>query len=145
MNKNIYVVTSNTNNKFKVEAVFSNYEFAEKFCDLENSMLDDFRRQDEGFYIKNFKLDSRKVPENQCYKSFWDFKIIINKDVQEYGKILYVGTSKELVHVNKTQDVEIYNDEVIYCRSYISKREAEDIAKETWQMYEQKQAVKEGI
>ena len=42
-------------------------------------------------------------------------------------------------------DVEIYNDEVIYCRSYISKHEAEEIAKETWQMYEQKQVVKEGM
>lgn len=142
MNKNVYVVTSNTCNKFKVEGVFSTYEYAEQFCDLECSKLDDFKKQDEGYYIKNFKLDARKVPENQCYKTFWDYKIIINKDVQEYGKITYVGTSKEMVHINKTQDVEIYNGEVIYCRSYISKSEAEEIAKETWQMYEQKQLIK---
>lgn len=145
MNKNVYVVTSNTYNKFKVEGVFSTYENAEQFCDVEGSKMDDFKRQDEGYFIKNCKIDSRKIPENQCYKSFWDYKIIINKDVQEYGKILYVGTSKELVHINKTQDVEIYDDEVIYCRSYISKHEAEEIAKETWQMYEQKQVVKEKV
>lgn len=141
MNKNVYVVVSNTNNKFKTEGVFSTYENAERFCEVENSMIEEFRKQDEGFYIKPHKIDARKIPDNQCYKSYWDYSVIINQDIQEYGKIKFCGSNKELVHINKLQDVEIYNGEIIYCRSYISKQEAENIAKEQWQIYEQKQAL----
>lgn len=142
MTKSICVVYSNTCNKFKVEAVFSNYEDADRFCELENSMIEDFKREDEGFYIKCLKLDCRKVPDNQTYKNFWDYGVIIDKDIQDYGKIKECGCGKELVHIKKLQDVEIYNDEIIYCRSYVSKKEAENIAKEQWQMYEQKQLMK---
>lgn len=142
MNKNIYVVISNISNKTKVEGVFSCYNFAEKFCDLENSKLEEFRKQDEGFDIRAFKIDARKVPDNQCYKKYWDYAVNINKDVQDFGKITYAGDGKELVHINKLQDVEIYNGEYIYCRSYISKQECEQIAKEHWQSFEQKQIIK---
>ncbi len=148
MSKNIYVVVSNMFNKVKIEAVFSCYEYAEKFCDLENSKIEEFRKADEGFTIRQFRIDSRKVPDNQCYKKYWDYIVNINKDVQDYGTITYAEGSKEdckeLVHVNKLQDVEVYNGEFIYCRSYISKAEAEAIAKEQWQIYEQKQALKRG-
>ena len=144
MSRNIYVVISNLSNKTKVEGIFSYYEYADKFCDLENSKIEDFRKQDERFEVKSFKIDSRRVPDNQCYKKYWDYTVNINKDVQEYGKISFVGSDKELVHISKSQDVEQYNDEFIYCRSYVSKQEAECIAKEQWQMYEQKQMYQRG-
>ena len=145
MSKNIYIVISNLSNRVKIEGVFSCYDYAERFCDLENSKIEEFRKQDEGFEIKSLKIDARKVPDNQCYKKYWDYIVNINKDVQDYGKISYVGDGKELVHVNKLQDVEIYNGEYIYCRSYISKSECENIAKEHWQTYEQKQIIKRGV
>lgn len=145
MSKNVYVVLSNLSNRIKVEGVFSCYDYAERFCDLENSKIEEFRKQDERFEIKSLRIDARKVPDNQCYKKYWDYAININKDVQDYGKISYVGDGKELVHINKLQDVEIYNGEYIYCRSYISKSECEIIAKEHWQSYEQKQIIKGGI
>ena len=145
MSKNVYIVISNLSNRVKIEGVFSCYDYAERFCDLENSKIEEFRKQDEGFEIKSLKIDARKVPDNQCYKKYWDYIVNINKDVQDYGKISYVGDGKELVHVNKLQDVEIYNGEYIYCRSYISKSECENIAKEHWQTYEQKQIIKRGI
>lgn len=141
MSKNVYIVISNLSNRVKIEGVFSCYDYAERFCDLENSKIEEFRKQDEGFEIKSLKIDARKVPDNQCYKKYWDYIVNINKDVQDYGKISYVGDGKELVHVNKLQDVEIYNGEYIYCRSYISKSECENIAKEHWQTYEQKQII----
>lgn len=141
-NKNVYIVTSYIANRFNVEAAFSTYEYAERFCEVENSKIEDYRKQDEGYFVKPHKVDIRKVPENQCYKKYWDFAVIIDKDVQEYGKINYAGTDKELVHINKLQDVEIYEDEVIYCRSYISKVEAQKICEEQWQMWEQKLALK---
>lgn len=149
MSKVVYVVISNLYKKVKVETVFSCYEYASKFCDLENSKIEDFRKEDEGFTIQQVKVDSRKVPDNQCYKKYWDYIVNINKDVQNYGTITYAdGNSKEsckeLVHVNKLQDVEIYEGEFIYCRSYVSKAEAEAIAKEQWQIFEQKQALKRG-
>lgn len=145
MSKNVYIVISNLSNRVKIEGVFSCYDYAERFCDLENSKIEEFRKQDEGFEIKSLKIDARKVPDNQCYKKYWDYIVNINKDVQDYGKISYVGDGKELVHVNKLQDVEIYNGEYIYCRSYISKSECENIAKEHWQTYEQKQIIKRGV
>lgn len=139
--KNVYVVMSNLCGKTNVEAIFSCYEYAEKFCELENSRIEEFRKQDESFYIKNYKVDCKKVPDNQCYKKYWDYIININKDVQEFGSIRYVGDGKELVHINKLQDVEIYNGEFIYIRSYVSKSESEIIAKEQWQSYEQKMLI----
>lgn len=145
MSKNVYIVISNLSNRVKIEGVFSCYDYAERFCDLENSKIEEFRKQDEGFEIKSLKIDARKVPDNQCYKKYWDYIVNINKDVQDYGKISYVGDGKELVHVNKLQDVEIYNGEYIYCRSYISKSECENIAKEHWQTYEQKQIIKREV
>ena len=145
MSKKVYIVISNLSNRVKIEGVFSCYDYAERFCDLENSKIEEFRKQDEGFEIKSLKIDVRKVPDNQCYKKYWDYIVNINKDVQDYGKISYVGDGKELVHVNKLQDVEIYNGEYIYCRSYISKSECENIAKEHWQTYEQKQIIKRGV
>lgn len=144
MNKKVYVVVSNVANRVNVEGVFSNYEYAEKFSELENSKIEEFRKQDEGFNIKTFKIDSRKVPDNQCYKKYWDYSVIINENIQEYGTIKFAGTDRELVHINKSQDVEIFDGEFIYCRSYVSKQEAENICKEQWQIYEQKQVLNKG-
>lgn len=138
MNKSIYIVMSNLGNRLQVEGAFSTYDYANKFCELENSRIEDFRKQDEGFMIRTFKIDEMKVPDNQCYKKHWDYAIVIDKDVQDYGKIKFAGSGVEQVHVSKSQDVEIYNNEFIYCRSYVSKTEAENIAKEQWQIYEQK-------
>lgn len=145
MSKNVYIVTSNIANHTKIEAVFSCYEYADKFRILENSKLEDFRKQDEGYSISAFKIDGRKVPDDQSYKKYWDFMVNIDKDVQDYGKITYMGDGKELVHVNKLQDVEIYNGEYIYCRSYVSKQECEQIAQEQWQTFEQKELYKRGV
>lgn len=142
MNKNIYVAMSNISNNVVVEGVFSCCCYAEEFCNTENINLEDFRKADEGFYYKSFKLDERRIPDNQTYKTYWDYCVNINKDIQEYGKIYFAGSDKEMVHINKLQDVEIYNGEYIYCRSYVSKKEAEDIAQEQWQMYEQKLLLK---
>lgn len=139
MSKDVFVAYSNIGNKFKVEGVFSCVEYADKYCELENSKIEDFRKQDEYFEYRPFKIDSKRVPDNQCYKKYWDYSVIINKDIQEYGKMVYAGDGKELVHISKLQDVEIYNNEFIYCRSYISKKEAETICKEQWQIFEQKQ------
>lgn len=139
MNKNIYVVLSNIANRYNIEAVFSTHELAERFCELENSRLEEFRKADEGFFVKTYKVDARKVEEDQCYKKYWDFYVIIDKDVQEYGNIIEAGDGKELVHINKSQDVETYDNEYIYCRSYVSKNEARRICEEQWQIFEQKQ------
>ena len=142
MNKNVYVVVSNLSNEFKVEGVFSCCSYAEKFCDVENSKIEDFRKPDEGFEYKVYRTDQRCVPDNQTYKKYWDYCININKDVQGYGKISYAGDNKEMVHINKLQNVEIYEGDYIYCRSYVSKTEAENLAKEQWQVYEQRSILK---
>ena len=39
---------------------------------------------------------------------------------------------------HKGKAVEIYKNEYVYCRSYISKKEAENIAKDQWSILEQK-------
>lgn len=144
MCKKVYVVMSHFAGHSKIEGVFSCYEYAEKFRELENSKLEEFRKQDESFTIESYKIDCLKVPEDQCYKKYWDYVIKTNKDIQDYGTITYVGSDKELVHVNKLQDVEVYDGEYIYCRSYISKQECEQIAHEQWQMFEQKELCKQG-
>ena len=87
MSKNVYIAISNLSNRVKIEGVFSCYDYAERFCDLENSKIEEFRKQDEGFEIKSLKIDARKVPDKQCYKKYWDYIININKDVQDYGRI----------------------------------------------------------
>lgn len=138
MNKTVYVVTSNINNKLKIEGVFSTYEYADKFCDVENSNIEEFRREDEKLVVKAYKLDIRRVPDGQCYKKYWDYAVYIDKDTHKYGQVSFVQEGKELVHTTKEQDVEIYKNEYIYCRSYVSKQEAENIANEQWQMFEQK-------
>lgn len=138
MDKTVYVVISNLNNRKQIHGVFSRKEYADKFCDVENSTLEDFRLDDERFIVKPMVLDINKIPENQCYKKYWDYAICIDKDNKDYGIMKYCGTGKELVHINKEQDVEIYKNEYIYCRSYISKKEAENIAKDQWSILEQK-------
>ena len=122
MCKKVYVVMSHFASHSKIEGVFSCYEYAEKFRELENSKLEEFRKQDESFTIESYKIDCLKVPEDQCYKKYWDYIIKTNKDIQDYGTIIYMGSDKELVHVNKLQDVEVYDGEYIYCGSYISKQ-----------------------
>ena len=138
MCKKVYVVMSRFASHSKIEGVFSCYEYAEKLRELENSKLEEFRKQDESFTIESYKIDCLKVPEDQCYKKYWDYAICIDKDNKDYGIMKYCGAGKELVHINKEQDVEIYKNEYIYCRSYISKKEAENIAKDQWSILEQK-------
>lgn len=138
MDKTIYVVISNLNNCKQIHGVFSRKEYADKFCDVENSTLEDFRLDDEKFIVKSMVLDVNRIPENQCYKKYWDYAICINRDNKDYGTMKYCGTGKELVYINKEQDVEIYKNEYVYCRSYISKKEAENIAKDQWSILEQK-------
>ena len=96
MCKKVYVVMSHFASHSKIEGVFSCYEYAEKFRELENSKLEEFRKQDESFTIESYKIDCLKVPEDQCYKKYWDYIIKTNKDIQDYGTIIYMGSDKEL-------------------------------------------------
>ena len=80
MDKTVYIVISNLNNHKQIHGVFSRKEYADKFCDVENSTLEDFRLDDERFIVKPMVLDINKIPENQCYKKYWDYIVNINKD-----------------------------------------------------------------
>lgn len=69
MSNKVYIVTSNLSNHVKIEGVFSCYEYVEKFKELENSKLEEFRKQDEGYTIESYKVDCMKVPDARVIKN----------------------------------------------------------------------------
>lgn len=145
MSRTVYVAVSSLNNKVQIEGVFSTFEGADHYCDVKNSTIEEFRKDDDKYTVSPQIVDEKVIPDDQCCKKYWDYSVFINKDSQTYGKIVYSGDGIQMVHVNKLQDVEIYDNEYIYCRSYVSKKEAENIVHEQWQLFEQKQVVTKGV
>ena len=140
LTQKVYLVLKNDD----IIAVFSTYDKATHYCEVQNGVIPSFAKQDEELYVLEKEVDSLEIAPNKVVKTCWDYIVYIDKDISTYGEIKYLGTKKDIVDNSKTRDVEHF-ETYIGCRSYISKDHAYQTAMLEFQMYEQQALTTVGV